>query len=197
MDGVSTARPTAAVAGRGPKGSPMRWLLFVGYLLTVPAANWTVANVGTTCIPDGPCLIPVGWGLTAPSGVLWIGLALTLRDLVHEYLGRRWAVLAVLLGAVVSFAVSPPFVALASSVAFLVSELADTLVYGRLRARGLLWALVASNLVGLTIDSAAFLWIAFGSLDFIAGQLWAKAVMTLAAVLVLWLARRPTWAYAR
>lgn len=175
---MTAERPTA---GRGT----VRWLLLAAYLLTVPAANWTISNVGTACIPDGPCTIPVGWGLTAPSGVLWIGLALTLRDLVHEYLGRRWAVLAVLAGAVLSFAVSPPFVALASSVAFLVSELADTLVYGRLRARGLLWALVASNLVGLTIDSAAFLWIAFGSLDFIAGQLWAKAVMTMVVVLVL------------
>lgn len=163
----------------------MRWLTFAGYLLTVPAANWTVSNVGTVCLPDGPCLIPVGFGLTAPSGVLWVGVALTLRDLVHETLGRRWAILAVLLGAALSFAVSPPYVALASSVAFLVSEGADTLVYDRLRARGLLWALVASNLVGLTIDSAAFLWIAFGSLDFILGQLWAKAVMTGFAVLIL------------
>jgi uncharacterized PurR-regulated membrane protein YhhQ (DUF165 family) len=166
----------------------MKWMLFLGYLATVPAANWTVANVGTVCVPDGPCLIPVGWGLTAPSGVLWIGLALCLRDGVHEALGRRWALLAVLLGSALSFAVSPPFVAVASSVAFLVSEVADTLVYGRLRERGLVWALIASNLVGLTIDSAAFLWIAFGSLDFIAGQLWAKAVMTglAAMVIVAW-----------
>lgn len=177
----------------GMRGSPMRWLLFGAYLATVPLANWTVSNIGTVCQPDGPCTIPVGWGLSAPSGVLWIGLALTLRDAVHETLGKRWALLAVLLGAALSFAVSPPFVALASSVAFLVSELADALVYGRLRERGLLWALVVSNLVGLTIDSMAFLWIAFGSLDFILGQLVAKTAMTLAAVLVLtvWRQSRP------
>lgn len=187
-------RPAAARAAAAARGG-----LFLAYLATVPAANWFVANVGTVCVPDGPCLIPVGWGLTAPSGVLWIGVALCLRDAVHEALGRGWALLAVLLGAALSFAVSPPFVAVASSVAFLVSELADTLVYGRLRERGLLWALVASNLVGLTIDSAAFLWIAFGSLDFIAGQLWAKTVMTGLAVAVLWLSRvgRPAWRYAR
>lgn len=176
----------------------MKWLLFLGYLATVPAANWFVSNVGTACVPDGPCLIPVGWGLTAPSGVLWIGVALTLRDLVHETLGRRWAMLAVLLGAALSFAVSPPYVALASSVAFLFSETADTLVYGRLRARGLVWALVASNLVGLTIDSAVFLYVAFGSLDFIAGQLVGKLEMTVLAVvvLVLWKQRRPNRATA-
>jgi hypothetical protein len=61
----------------------MKWLIFAAYLLTVPAANWTVSNVGTVCLPDGPCLIPVGFGMTAPSGVLWVGVALTLRDIVH------------------------------------------------------------------------------------------------------------------
>lgn len=162
-----------------------KWILFGAYLATVPAANWTLSHVGTVCLTDGPCLIPVGWGLTAPSGVLWIGVALTLRDAVHETIGRRWAVLAVLLGSALSFAVSPPYVAMASSVAFGISELADTLVYARLRERGLVWALVASNLVGLTLDSAAFLWLAFGSLDFIAGQLWAKAVITLVAAILL------------
>lgn len=163
----------------------MKWLLFAGYLLTVPAANWTVSNVGTVCVPDGPCLIPVGFGLTAPSGVLWIGVALTLRDLVHEALGRRWAILAVLLGAALSFVVSPPYVALASSVAFLFSETADTLVYGRLREAGWRRALWASNGVGLVVDSVIFLSIAFGSLDFIAGQLVGKAEMTLLAYVVL------------
>lgn len=163
----------------------MKWLLFVLYLLTVPAANWTVANVGTVCVPDGPCLIPVGGGLTAPSGVLWVGLSLTLRDLVHERLGSHWAILAVLLGSAVSFAISPPFVALASSVAFLVSELADTLVYARLREAGWRRALWASNGFGLLLDSAIFLYVAFGSLDFIVGQVIAKLAMTALAYVAL------------
>ena len=50
---------------------------FVGFLLTIPAANWTIHNVGTAC-PD-ICLIPVAPGIMAPSGVLWVGLALCLR----------------------------------------------------------------------------------------------------------------------
>lgn len=168
----------------------MKWLLFAAYLSTVPLANWTVANVGTVCVPDGPCTIPVGFGLSAPSGVLWIALALVLRDSVHEQFGRSWAVCAVLVGALLSFAVSPPFVAVASSVAFLTSELADTLVYSRLRQGGWRRALLGSNAVGLVIDSAIFLLIAFGSLQFLAGNVLGKVWMTLAAYVALEIMRR-------
>ena len=34
-----------------------------------------LGNVGTVCVPNGPCLIPVAPGLMAPSGVLLIGAA--------------------------------------------------------------------------------------------------------------------------
>ena len=43
-------------------------------------ANWLIGNVGVTCIPGGPCLIPVWPGIMSPSGVLMIGAALVLRD---------------------------------------------------------------------------------------------------------------------
>jgi hypothetical protein len=56
------------------------YIAATGYALTIPAANWMIGNVGTFCVPDGPCLIPLGFGLMAPSGVLMIGLALVLRD---------------------------------------------------------------------------------------------------------------------
>ena len=48
--------------------------------------------------------------------------------------------------------------------AFLVSELADLAVYEPIRKRGWLPAVVASNIVGICVDSALFLWLAFGSL---------------------------------
>ena len=70
------------------------YLAALAYASTIPAANWMIGNVGTVCIPDGPCLIPLGFGITAPSGVLMIGLALLLRDAVHEYLGARWSLYA-------------------------------------------------------------------------------------------------------
>lgn len=136
-----------------------RWVALLGYVLTVPAANWSIGHVGV-CVPDGPCLIPVWPGLWAPSGVLFAGLAFALRDAVQERLGTGWTLAAIGAGTALSFAVADPFVAVASASAFLLSELGDWCVYTPLRARGLLVAVAASNLAGTLIDSALFLAVA-------------------------------------
>lgn len=160
-------------------------LAFISFLLTIPAANWMIGNVGD-CIPSGPCLVPVGFGLHAPSGVLLIGLALVMRDAVHSLMGVRWALAAILAGGALSFVVAPPALAVASVAAFMLSELADLAVYAPLRERRLYLALLLSGLVGAVVDSAAFLTLAFGSLDFIAGQIVGKVWMTAAAGVMLW-----------
>tara|TARA_Y100000310_G_C20620388_1_gene782963 strand:- start:915 stop:1094 length:180 start_codon:yes stop_codon:yes gene_type:complete len=49
---------------------------------------------------------------------------------------------------------------------------------------------MASNGVGMVADSALFLWLAFGSLAFIEGQVIGKLYMTALAVALLWIARR-------
>ena len=150
-----------------------RWIegivFLVAFGLTIPAANWMIGNVGTVCAPNGPCLIPVAPGLMAPSGVLMIGIALVLRDLVQRRLGVAYSAGAVVVGAVLSALVAPPSLVLASGVAFLLSEFADLAVYTPLARRRLVAAVVASSLVGLVVDSIIFLWLAFGSLDFLRG----------------------------
>jgi uncharacterized PurR-regulated membrane protein YhhQ (DUF165 family) len=161
------------------------------FALTIPAANWLIGNVGTTCVPNGPCLIPVAPGLMAPSGVVMIGLALVLRDLVQRRLGVGVAVGAILAGAALSAAVAPPSLVIASGVAFLLSELADFAVYTPLARRRLIAAVVVSSLIGLVVDSIVFLWLAFGSLEFLAGQVVGKAWMVLLSIpFVAWLRRR-------
>ena len=165
-------------------------LFLAGFALTIPAANWLIGNAGTVCTPDGPCLIPVGFGLMAPSGVLMVGLGLVLRDLVQRRLGVAWSALAILAGAALSALLAPPALVLASALAFTLSEAADLVVYTPLQRRGLVLAVAASGLAGLAVDSVAFLWVAFGSLDFLAGQVLGKAWMVLAALpLVAWLRR--------
>lgn len=164
----------------------MKYFLFLAYLITIPAANWIIGNVGTLCVPDGPCLIPVGFGLSAPSGVLMIGAALVLRDAVQQVLGVRWAIAAIVTGVILSALVSPPALVLASAVAFGIAETLDMVVYTPLRKRNLPVAVLASGVVGAAADSAAFLWLAFGSLDFMAGQVVGKAWMVLGAALILW-----------
>lgn len=165
------------------------FVYLVAFTLCIPAANWMLGNVGTVCPPDGPCLLPVAPGLMAPSGVLLAGLALVLRDLVQRRLGKGWAIAAILAGALLSYLLAPPALVVASAVAFLLSELADFAVYTPLQERRLILAVVASSVVGLVIDSVVFLFLAFGTLDFLAGQIVGKAWMVLLAIPLIWLIR--------
>ena len=49
------------------------YVFLVLFCLTIPAANWMIGHVGTVCVPNGPCLVPVAPGIMAPSGVLMVG----------------------------------------------------------------------------------------------------------------------------
>jgi uncharacterized PurR-regulated membrane protein YhhQ (DUF165 family) len=146
-----------------------------GFIATIWAANWLISHFG---------VVPVGFGLVAPAGVYAVGVAFTLRDIVHRTLGPYAVMAAIVAGAALSWLIAPQF-ALASGVAFLVSELSDLIVYTPLRERSWVGAVVMSNTVGLVVDSALFLTLAFGSLQFFWGQVVGKAWMTLAAVLLL------------
>lgn len=168
----------------------MKWAILAMFLLCVPAANWLIGNVGVQCVPNGPCIIPVGFGLMAPSGVLLIGLALVLRDLVQRWLGIRWVLAAIFVGAGLSAAVAPPALVIASATAYLLSELADTAIYTPLAERRLMVAVFLSSVVGLAIDGAVFLWLAFGSLALLPGQIIGKALMVLSALPVIWWIRQ-------
>jgi uncharacterized PurR-regulated membrane protein YhhQ (DUF165 family) len=180
MENETSAKGDAAVK---------RYAALAGYIATIPAANWMIANVGT-CVPDGPCLIPVGFDLMAPSGVLMVGAALVLRDAVHQTLGARYALAAIAVGAIISAGISPPAIVIASVAAFLLSELADFAVYAPLARRRLALAVALSGAVGAAIDSAVFLFLAFGSLDFIAGQIVGKVWFSLLGAAVIYWMRR-------
>lgn len=166
------------------------YVYLAAFALCIPMANWMIGNIGIFCVPDGPCLIPVAPGLTAPSGVLMIGLALVLRDLVQMNLGVKWAAGAIVGGAILSAFVAPPALVIASTVAFFLSEMADLAVYTPLQKKGLVLAVFASSMVGLVIDSAIFLYLAFGSLDFISGQIVGKIWMVLLALPIIHVIRR-------
>ena len=154
-------------------------LVCAAYIGSIFAANAAIDAWG---------IVPVGFGLSAPAGVYFAGLAFTFRDLIHRYGSRKLAIVAIVIGAGLSALVSPQL-ALASGLAFFVSELFDLAVYDRLRRRGWTLAVVVSNAVGLVVDSALFLWLAFGDLEFLAGQIVGKAWMTVLAVFVIGLLR--------
>lgn len=153
----------------------MIWL--AGYIVTIFGANWALRQFGLVTVA----------GLTAPAGVFFAGLSFTFRDFTHEALGRRACFAAIALGAVLSYFLDARFAA-ASGLAFGLSEIADLLVYERIRARSWAASVAVSNTVGAVVDSALFLWLAFGSLDFIEGQVIFKVAMVLPVLigLVVW-----------
>jgi uncharacterized PurR-regulated membrane protein YhhQ (DUF165 family) len=170
---------------------------FLAFMACIPLANWMIGHIGTSCAPNGPCVVPVfpwslqGGPLLAPSGVSMIGIALVLRDLVQRRLGRVAALMAIVAGAALSAAIAPPELVVASASAFLLSELADFVVFTPLQKRGLVVAVLASSVVGLIADSLLFLYLAFGSLEFLEGQVVGKTWMVLLALpFVHWIRKR-------
>jgi uncharacterized PurR-regulated membrane protein YhhQ (DUF165 family) len=97
------------------------------FLATILAANYVTTEYG---------MVPVGFGLVATAGTYFAGLAFVLRDSVQDAGGRRLVLTLIIAGALLSYLVSDPFIALASGVAFLVSETVDMGIYTPLRKRG-------------------------------------------------------------
>jgi len=188
-----TEKPRMSLDARKAEGLAY----FLAFMACIPAANWMIGHLGTTCAPNGPCLVPVfpwspqGGPMMAPSGVSMIGIALVLRDLVQRRLGRVAALMAIVAGAALSGAIAPPQLVVASTTAFFLSELADFAVFTPLQKRGLVLAVLASSVVGLIADSILFLYLAFGSLEFLEGQVIGKAWMVLLALpFVYWIRKR-------
>ncbi len=166
------------------------WIAFTGFLACIPLANWMIGHIGTTCLSHGPCLVPVAPGLLAPSGVITVGVALVLRDVVQRCLGLWAGLAAIAMGTGLSAFVAPGALVVASALAFVLSELADFGVYTPLQRRRLQLAVAASSVVGLLVDSVVFLSLAFGSLEFLAGQVVGKLWAVVIAVPLVRLLRR-------
>jgi uncharacterized PurR-regulated membrane protein YhhQ (DUF165 family) len=149
----------------------------IAFLATILAANYVTTEYG---------MVPVGFGLMATAGTYFAGLAFVLRDSVHKLGGRRLMFAVLIAGALLSYLISDPFIALASGVAFLVSETADAAVWQPLERKGYIRAAVASNTVGAVIDTFLFLWIAgFPIANAWQGQLVGKLAVTGVVVLVV------------
>lgn len=164
-------------------------LLLGTVAIVIIVASILLANYVTTYYG----FIPVGFGFQATAGTIFAGITLASRDAIQDLLGRAVVLGVILVGAALSFFVSAPEIAIASTVAFLFSELANFAVYTPIRERakfgGRLWAaaVVSSNLVGAISDTVIFLGIAFGAsaiLPALPGQLVGKMWATVAYLLL-------------
>lgn len=137
--------------------------------------------VGANYVTEFFGKVPAGFGMQVTAGTYLAGLTLGLRDVLHRVAGarwRRWVLSAIGVGAVLSFTLASPQLAIASAVAFTVAELADLGVYAPLVERRWWLAVALSSLVGSVLDSVLFLWISpFDlTLELLVGQVLVKAV---------------------
>lgn len=154
-----------------------RWLAAVAavtFVGLVVASNWLTARYGLV------------WGWVT-AGTFTAGLVLAARDAVRETAGLAWSFGCIGLGALASYVMSTPALAVASGAAFLTAECLDAFVYEPLRRHGRVRALAASNVAGSVVDSVVFLWLAgFPLWPAVLGQVavkWVMAVLLPVAVL--------------
>jgi queuosine precursor transporter len=151
------------------------------YTAAILAANIMTANLGQ---------VPVGLGFTVTAGTFAAGFALLARDLVHRHGGLKWALAGIAAGAVLSWVLATPALAIASTVAFAGAELVDLAIFAPTRQRyGFAAGAIASNIISAPLDTALFLHLAgFGATpEAVAGQFIAK---------VLWATILPLALYA-
>ncbi len=162
---------------------------FVMYVGSIVGANYMIGHIGKV-IP-GAHVLPVGFGLYAPSGVYLASLALVSRDLLQRSAGTLPGVVAILLGAFISYFISSPKLAFASGFTFLISETVDFAIFTPLAKRNFAAAVLVSGLFGEFVDSVLFLTLAQIPLAIaLKGQLVGKMWVILLGSLISFILRR-------
>ena len=169
-----------------------RWIAFLLYVSGPVITNWVYLNLAEQVSETGERLFMVTSTVGFDPSLPVIGLIFCLRDWVQETLGRRITWVAILMGTGVSALVSPE-VALASGLAFLVSESVDFVCYTSLMPRQAL-EILASGILGSMVDSAVFLTVAFGSIETWYEQTLGKVAIV--ALVALAVRMRPTRTHA-
>ena len=149
-----------------------RFKYSIAYVVSI-----VLVNIGFVYVTPVPLL-----GEMFPPMSLLVGVIFILRDFAQREIGHK-VLGAMAIGAVLSYLMADPFVAIASVVAFIISELADWAVY-TFTKKPLGQRILISSAVGTPIDSAVFLWM-LGFFTPVGCLLMIVAKM-LSAVLIWW-----------
>ncbi len=127
-----------------------KYFVSVVYVLLIIVANWSVGVFG-------PVVAPI-------NAFLFIGVDLALRDYLHGVTTKLHMFCLIILASFITyiFNIAPYHIAVASSIAFLLSQFADYIAFSYSKGG---WGARAnkSNIVGAAVDSLIFPSIAFGS----------------------------------
>ena len=155
-------------------GEKMQFKYSLAYILSILAVNY-----GFSLVPPVPLL-----GEMWPPMSLAVGAIFVLRDFAQREIGHR-VIIAMLIGACLSYVMADPLVAVASVVAFLVSETADWAVYTYTK-KPVKQRILLSSAIGTPIDSAIFLaMIGYFSIGGVALMVASKMVAALAVVKII------------
>lgn len=163
-------------------------LLALTFAGLVVLANW-LASRFVVHVPLTPYV--------APAGVFCIGGVLVLRDWMQQLAGLARTMPLVYAAGLVSWLIgdaagwtSLQKIAIASVVAFTVSETIEAFVFTPLRRRNLTLGVALSATAGNAIDSYVFLTLAFSSTAFFWGQFWGKTEAVAFGVVLTFARRR-------
>lgn len=154
------------------KKLPVFVLAYVGSIL--------ILNIGFSYVP----MIDMGFGLFSPMAIL-AGLVFVLRDYAQREVGH-FVLLGMAAGALLSFWLANPFVAYASVAAFLVSEVADWLIY-TVTKKPFYQRVIVSSIIATPLDTAVFLYLIEGMTP---GTFALMVFAKLLAALTIWIRYR-------
>ena len=155
-------------------GIENKWILGVAYILSIIFGNLLVVWLGLVHFA----------GLVFPAGAVAIGLTFSLRDFVQRGFGHKvwWFMLtATIITCLMSFVMAdmpiPPWkVAMASTVAFVVSEFLDWLVY-TITKKDIVFRIAISNLISTPVDSVLFVGLAFGEFSLLSPPVFGQSIV--------------------
>ena len=119
----------------------------LSYIVTI-----VLINIGFVYVP----LIPFYDTMYPPLSLI-VGFVFVFRDFAQNEIGHK-VVFAMIIGALLSYVMANPYVAIASLVAFAVSEAFDWLIFSFTK-KPFRERILISSLVSTPIDSALFLYI--------------------------------------
>ena len=117
----------------------------LSYIVTI-----VLINIGFVYVP----LIPFYDTMYPPMSLI-VGFVFVFRDFAQNEIGHK-VIGAMVIGAVLSYVMANPFIAVASFVAFMISELTDWGVY-TFTGKPLHERILISSLASTPVDSAVFL----------------------------------------